>query len=424
MTTTADRIAIRCAGCGKEQAVKPTAKGMARVPRGWKRHAEQIWCGACWGEQYMLRAVTFTVASPDCGWDAFRDLLREQWGLFTAASNWLLTELYVRDVKRAGQEKLPAMPNIYLYPEARQRFPAVSSQAVAALEQAVKRKYSAKRYELLWTCASSLPVHRYPAPAIVPGQGWSAAWDETGERPVVSLRLGEQRVTLRLRGGHRYRRQLAAFRQLVSGAAVQGELAIGRKRAGESKVDQGNAGGRENGARVSYDITVKLVAWLPRPPLNERSGTLIVRTDKDALLIALDVKDERIWTLNADHVRRWQAEHRRNLNRWGHDTKAEQRPVATFAERRSRAVDKHRQRLKTFIGQAAAQLAQFASRLKFAAVRYDDAEHGYCPEFPWFALRERLQTKLDEFGIGLTPASGEVAMKQAEPLAETEHESR
>jgi hypothetical protein len=86
------------------------------------------------------------------------------WAASTQASNWILTELYARDARRTGkEEKLPPMPKIYLYPELRERFPELPSQAVASLENTVKAKYRAKRYETIWTAKSSLPVYRYPA---------------------------------------------------------------------------------------------------------------------------------------------------------------------------------------------------------------------------------------------------------------------
>ena len=417
MTTT-----IHCAGCAAEKQVKPTAAGPGRLPRGWHRSNEQTHCDACWSRKYVLRAVTFCVASPvDGDWPTLRQVLAEQWTQFTSAANWMVSECYVRDAKRLpGLEKCPPMPAIYLYPEARARFPSLPSQSVAALEQAVKRRYAAARWKVIWTGEASIPTYRYPAPAIAPNKGWTAGYDETGERPQVSVRLGERRVTLRLKGGQRYRRQLGHFRDIVSGAAVQGELAIFRRRAGESRLDQGQQRERENGARVSFDIFVKLVAWLPRKPRGERSGVLYVRTDKDSLLLALDAKDERIWYLHADHVRRWQAEHRRWLNRWSDDRKAEQRPDATFAARRSAAVVKHRRRIEAFLKQAAAQLAGFAARRNFAEVRYNDAERGYCAEFPWYALAEKLRNKLDESCITFTPASGEVTAEPPGPLAEAQ----
>jgi hypothetical protein len=85
-------------------------------------------------------------------------MLHGMWAATTQASNWLITELYARDVRRGDEARMPAMPNVYLYPEARERFPTLPPRAIAALMQKVKRTYRAKRYDTIWTCAASLPT--------------------------------------------------------------------------------------------------------------------------------------------------------------------------------------------------------------------------------------------------------------------------
>ncbi len=78
------------------------------------------------------------VASPlDCDWKQLDGDLREAWIETTRASNWMMTQYYVRDTQRNGQEKMPAMERIYLYPEARTLFPSLASQSVASLAQTI-----------------------------------------------------------------------------------------------------------------------------------------------------------------------------------------------------------------------------------------------------------------------------------------------
>ena len=98
-----------------------------RLPRGWKRsHDDQPICAKCWGERYILRAVTIPVVGPiDGTWEELRDDLRDAWVDVTALRNWLMTEYYVRDVRRSGQVTLPPQPKTYLYPEAMVRFPSI-----------------------------------------------------------------------------------------------------------------------------------------------------------------------------------------------------------------------------------------------------------------------------------------------------------
>ena len=56
--------------------------------------------------------------------------------------------------------------------------------------------------------------------------------------------------------------------------------------------------------------------------------------------------------------------------------------------------------MKSFISQTVAQLAQFASRRKYAIVEYDDTYKEYFSDFRWAAFQDALRIKLDEFGIG------------------------
>jgi hypothetical protein len=386
-----------CAGCNAERN-----KPEKRLPSGWHKRADEVLCSTCWGARYLLRAIAMQVVSPlDCEWKDLRVSLSAMWALTTQASNWMVTQLYSRDVKRTNEPKMPPMSRVYLYPEARERFPGLPSQSVAALEQAVQKKYRAARYELIWTCARSLPTFRYPIPFAVPNQGWSAQLLEA-QKPVVSVRIGEARYRLRLKGGPGFRRQRAAFGQICSGEAVQGELAL---------YQQGD------------HLMCKLVAWLPRPPVpSGKTGTLSVRTDRDCLLVALDATKESLWKYNADHIVRRFREHRDQLQRWAGDQKYEQRPVPSFAARRAKAVERYHASVRSAVQQIAAELVGYAKRRKFAEVKYDDKVTDYAPQFPWFALRDRIAVNCDEAGIVFTHASGELAEETPEPLAKGKEE--
>ena len=389
-------IPITCACCSISRAVKPTPKGEPRTPTGWKKLVDAAYCPECWRKQYILRAITMPVASPlDCSWDELRKALRTMWAQTTAASNWMMTELFARDVRKGSEEKMPPMARVYLYPEARARFPGLPSQTVSSLEQSVQRKYRAVRYAVVWTAAASLPTHRYPTPFPVPKQAWAATIE--AEQAIVSMRIGDARHRLRLKRGPQFRRQMAAFRQIAQGEAIAGELAI-------------------------YDhdgVLVKMAAWLPREEEKEaRADVLTVRTGKDCLLVAVNTKDEELWRYNGDHVRRWAGEHRTQLQRWNEDQKYEQQPVPAFARRRETAVRKFRDRMNSATHEIAAQLAGYASRRHFAQVRYDDSDHSYMGDgFPWYRLRSLIADKLVARGIVLE-TSAQPEQERVGPLAE------
>jgi hypothetical protein len=301
------------------------------------------------------------------------------WAATTQASNWMMTELYARDVRRQG-EKMPPMARVYLYPEARERFPELPSAACAAIEQAAQRKYRALRYKLIWTCQVSLPTYRYPVPYPIPANSWSIDIENTA--PIVNVRLGDGRMRLRLKGGPHFRRQRAAIDQMIDGSATRGQMALYEK----GKV-----------------LMCKMVSWLPREKdtiaADARTGTLMIRTANDSLIVAANAKNDQLWTYHGDHIRRWSAEHRVQLQRWSDDHKAEHRPVPPFAERRQAAAVKYRNRMNSACHEVAALVAGYAQRRRFAAVSYTDAVRDFCPTFPWYQLRQLLAEKLDAAGL-------------------------
>ena len=343
------------------------------------------------------------VAGPLDGfsWTDLKKELKQVWAQTTEASNWIMTQLFTRDIRReAGQNKMPPMPRIYLYPELRELFPNLPPQTVVSLEHAVQNKYRAKRYDLIWTHSASLPTHRYPVPFPVHNQSWAVEMED--QKPIVRIRLGNGWIRLRLKSGKQFHRQLASFRQMVAGEAVRGELAI-----------------YQPGDR----LMVKMVAWLKRSEFaGERTGILNVHTAADKLLVAVNGKDETLWNYNGDQLQRWGMEHHEQLQRWSEDAKFENRPVPNFADRRRASAEKYHRRMDSAIHEIAAQLTGYAVRRKFAVVRYDDSVRAYLGSGgPWARLRQLIGEKLDAAGIRLelvakAPEEGKIS----EPLAEKE----
>jgi hypothetical protein len=347
-------------------------------------------------------------------WSAFREALKQGWTEATAAANWIMTELYARDVRRKGEKKMPRMARVYLYPEARLRFPKLASQTVVSIENHVQAVYRSARYELIWTCSASLPTHRYPLPLPVHNQSWEAT--TIADRPVVRVRLGDRWWQLRLKGGPRFKTQTEAYRKIVSGEAIRGELALYRKRAHNGKL-----AGRPNGdQKVKYTVMCKMVAWLPRSRssgAHQAASSLKVSTAGDVLLVAFNARDERVWRYHGDHLRRWIAEHRDRLGRLAGDHKAEHRPTPSFADRRTAATVKYRNRISSAIREIAAQLVGYAERRGFSALEYDDSTTGFSTEFPYAALREQVRSKCEAAGIAFGHANAgplpELALTQA-----------
>jgi hypothetical protein len=386
-----------CTRCKKRRKTKPSKAGGLKLPVGWKRERETgaVVCRDCWNRRYLLRTLTFAIASPGEGtWKDLDADLKAMWEQTTAASNWMMTQCYVRDIHRSdAYDKMPPMRPLYLYPEARILFPKLPPTTVVALERAVQSTYRAKRYEVIWTRSATLPSMRYPQPFPVHNQSWSFSFD-AGNRPWIKCRLNDRTWELRLKSGPRYRRQIAGLRNMLE----RSELSIFKAHDGT--------------------VLCKLVGWLGREEAKAATGTLYVRTGKDHLLSAIDDADKRLWIENCDHLPRLIAEYTRRLRRLSEDQKAEQQPNPAFSGHRTAMVTKHRHRIETTIKEVAAHLAGFAVRRRIARVVYDDRERWLDP-FPYFNLQDRIKTVLEERSIEfekLAAGSEMVAEQSGGPL--------
>lgn len=371
-------------------------------PPGWKVAPDQrLYCQKCWAKRYILRAVTIPVAGPvDGTWQELRESLRTCFRATTRLSNWAVSELAKADVVRTTEmERLPKMPHVYLYPGARSLVPEIDTGSTVAILHAVERRYRARRYDVVWLAKQSTPNYRYDR-AVYPirSQDWRAQRGADNEA-LVNLRLAGRRWTLRLRGGHQFRRQLRSHAQLVDQLAIAAELTLYEQSTGTNDNRPGTNRRNGGGQRVPKRLMCKLVAWLPRSAAVERSGALYVRTSSDALLVALNVKEERLWIYHADHVRRWVAEHQRRVNRWADDQKAEQRPTAAYQGRREASATKYRRRMDAICHEVSAQLVNYADRRRFAEIHYDDSDQTYCDRLPWSKLRQLIAEKADARGI-------------------------
>lgn len=345
----------------------------------------------------IVRAVTFPLATP-LGlsneraaeyWLRVNAALASAWALSTSLANWSVIELAKGDVVRGPNDvKIPKMPRVYLYglwAKHNQRHAwHGATQSANCVMRAVEKKYRATRLQTIWLRRQVLPTYRYPYPFPVHNRSWQPTYGEHGEYLLrVAFPGAGEPETLRLRTGHEFRRQMAGFRDLESGAAKRGEAAI---------------------YKSGKHTMAKLVGHFQRQELADREHTMIVRTDPDAFLVA-ELDGRAPWILNADHVRRWQAEHSRYLQRINEDTKYEKRWPLAVRENINHARDKRcrkqRDRLDSFIHQASAAVVEYARRNRVAEVIFDD-QASFIESFPWHSFRTKLAYKLHALGIQLT----------------------
>jgi hypothetical protein len=413
---------LPCSDCGSARSTSLTAKGALRLPMGWKRCGDRVYCGKCWRKHYIIRTVTIPVAEPvGWEWSEFRAALTQCWEQSTGLANWAVTELVKADVVRSPSDaRMPAMPRVYLYPKARERFPGLSSRTVVALLHTVEQRYRQARLTVIWWAEASLPRYRYPMPYPVTNQGWKARFGQDNV-PLVDFQIGKGQFTVRLRGGPHYSRQLAAFAKIVSGEAIQGEFSLYREEASSGDhrpgmEDREPGGGR----RTHFRILAKMVIWLPRTVVQHRTGTIEIRTGPDAFLTAMGCSDP--WVFNADHVRRWAAQYRHMMDRLDQDIRTgkhlPKRVQQQMADHREAVVARYHRRMNSFCHQVAAALAGYADHQKVGEVRYVDDDQSYVPTFPWFELRTLLANKLEERGIKFLATGQEMPRTLREDGAE------
>ena len=300
---------MNCTHCDAKTKTDRLAPGWHRDPAG------KALCPKCWNARYILRAVTIPIAGPiDGTWKELRESLKIVWRAATRLSNWAVTELAKADIVRTAEmTKLPKPPKNYLYPGARAMAPEIDSGSVVAILHSVEGKWRAKRFNVTWLAKESLPNYRYPTPYPIRPHDWRCEKD--GEIIMVNARLAGRRWKLRLRGGHQFRRQLASVHQLLAGEAIGAELALYERRSNGNDRRPQSTGRDSGGQKCVSRLMCKMVMWLPRKETGkQKTGTLVVRTDTESLLVALDIKGEKLWVENCDQVRRWTAEHSRRLN--------------------------------------------------------------------------------------------------------------
>jgi hypothetical protein len=373
----------------------PEAKnGRARTPRQWKLLGGEIYCPSCKRSAYVLRAVALPVSAPiGASWKALRDELCELWSETTRCANWIVSELYARDIRRgAGDERLGPMPPVYLYPEARSVFPRLPAQVIAALIQDVRRRYRANRHNVLWTRSASLASYRYPVALMLPTQAWSI--HEDAGCWSVSVRLTDARWRLRLRGGAPMHKQLARLPQLMTGQVERGPLSIYQSPG-------------KDGA-----LMVRIVAWVPKTTPQHAVTTMHVRTNDQSMLAT--GTDWRIdpgavrGVLAADARRRVSL--RANLHAArvaGGKTDGIERALNELSLRTGR-------RLADACRTYASHLAAHATARAARQVWYDDSVRPALDHFPWDLLRTRVAEKLDGLGIGFVHINCEQTMSAAD----------
>lgn len=362
---TETAVAIRCSKCGAVAEARSKRDGEPRLPRGWNRAEKgDAYCGDCWDKTACIRALRFSVAEiMDASWQEWRDFLSPLWGDATALHNWAISQCYLRDDTRDAMPKMGKAPAIYLYPEARSKWPTLPSQSVVSVLQLAQRRYLAARFELR-RGTQSLPTYRVPQPLPMP----TTCWSQVGAEPILDVACGERHFRLRLKITPRFRPLYEDLRRSVK----RGPLTL-----------------------FAPDL-LSLVVYVPRAEPEEREGhTLCIHTPSDALLVAREEEGAELMRVRADHLLRLTAAHDRRLDGLRTDRKTFH-DCALGAKPWSEVSRKYRARIKSTVDEAAANVVRLADRKRFGVLSWEGEEEG---SYPYFLLRSRLQTLCHERDI-------------------------
>lgn len=396
-----------CAVTGKTVEAKGD-----RMPRGWKRLADGSPCSpAGWEQRYSLRVVNLVISPSDGDWASFRSTIKAAWSESQSLAQWALDECFRRDVRRTPESptKMPAAQKIYLYGLAKESYHrwGVWAGAYGSANCILRRaesKWRESRYAVLWTQSERPAIFSYPQPYVLdanqwklipPGESddrkqWRASIAMSGGRLIANLRRGNKSN----RWGDKWTEAIEA---LATGNAIQAEAAILRRKVvSDDHRVAGNSS--ENGVKSRFDYILKLVLFVPREERRDKKlkeKTLYVSTQPDCLLTILDEDRERLWSANYDHVRRWIVGYARRLQRLSEDAKADRRGRRgnMLAQERERMRIKHQNRMRDVIHQLSHQVVDYAQRRRASKIEFNDTEHGYIVEFPWFALRQAIESK-------------------------------
>lgn len=408
---------MKCSACQAEK-VLVSKSGEPRLPTGWKRIGETIFCADCAGARYHVSAIELPIVGPVCThepghkdsrpleWPEFRERLKASWIATTQASNWVMRQCAILDPGMTAAGKLDKMPKTYFYPEIRKRWPALATCSVPSLDRQVVAKYRASRLKIA-TCLQSLPTMRYPVPLPVAGATYKV-WEDEGGRLLTSFLLGESRVTVRLRGGQNYRRQLMGLRAMMNGEAQQCELSIYRRNASPSD--------HRNGDTPSTRVFAKFVARFPKK-VRESNGVAAMHTGGDAFFTLYDANQQQILRWNGDHVKRRIQAHDEQLQRLREDLKAEKRLGRErdgILARMDLLAMNQRAWLHSLCHEMSASVVNLLVRRKIGTLILVDKDKSYVEHFPWQAWRLKLESKAAAVGIEI--ASADAVTETAQPL--------
>lgn len=321
---------------------------------------------------HYIRTLRIPVAEIISGTkaDFYRDL-RESVDLSTKTANRVLS-LCMADDQAAfiKADKVPKSPKLYMYPVVSKDFPG-STTLCATICRGMESKYIQNRFDII-RGKRSLPSERNTPWPLLSNKGHRTIRRDGDQ---WTIKLFGQWWTVRLRSGSNYARHQRTLASLEDSQIRDSSIWIDRR-----------------GVAV-----IGIAVALPKTQ-SPHAGTLHVSTARDALLVAVKDANDTPFTFNADHLKGWQVERSRRMQRLRQDRKA----GATrryIGEQMKQIGRKYHDRMKSLCRESAAHVVKHATRRRLNKVVFDGTIRSYCGDFPWFELKLSLQHACESSGI-------------------------
>lgn len=389
--------------------------------------------------QRKYRAMRIAVFAPDMDRAEFCKLLLDQFRQSTRAANRVIQMLFRHDyTPQEMEEKINAYNTakkknetpenasieypaaLNLYEEIRKIFPNMDVNTVAALTHTVRAKYMKTRRGFYIHMNDRFPFYAFPAPIIQPKQAYDVEHTPDGKL-LVHLKLGRtknnkpQKVTLELDNSESY----AYHRRGVIEAQTQrkkfGTLQLELKPAGEHEKRFTIMRRDKNRNRKYYRLIVSIPVELAVKSRHEyKPKIVIIHTDDEHFIVVRDsTSDRKPWCLNEDstvgygkginpdeikrqierddHLRQ-----RLNEDKKFHRKNNHYKGIKGYINRKT---DKNSRRFGTWTHELVAQIIAHVEAERATEVYFCIDQRTTFPHFPWFMLKSKLQSALDETGI-------------------------
>lgn len=277
---------------------------------------------------------------------------------------------------RQDDLELDKCSKLYTYPALANLSSGVTF-AAAAIARSVEKAYRQNRWHVKTARRSSQSFRSQPWPLLCNKSTNTLQLEAFEEFITARIRLLGGWWTVRLAGGSSYRDQTKVLRIAIANNSVcDSKLWVDRKH----KAILGIACDVSSSARPS------------------RSGTMVVASSRDSLIVATFARCDVPFVINADVCKRWQSEAGRKHQRLRQDRKSGANRRDIRAEMNAIS-DKQQRRMKTLCHEVSTRIVAKASRMNVAEMQLDLTIKSYVASFPWFDLVEKLKYKCEDSGI-------------------------